>query len=287
MAIDTKNRVQSLQTSAHLDKIVQWLSAPDPSTNLNNARALHERGTGQWLLESDKYQSWKAHSGSFLWLFGDAGCGKTILSSTVVADLAGDTTTSQSLLYFYFDFGNKEKRSTEGAVRSLIDQLYRKSIETRAVVDSLYAAHEKDGGQPTYASLENALHDMIAKCSNIWIILDGVDECEGRDERDKGSVMTWIKNLRRGDVHILVTSRPEQDIESSFDKWLSAGERIALQSGLVADDIAAYINAEVNRMDGWREDREIQELMVTTLSKGANGMWVLRKYYNTLPFLSY
>lgn len=274
MSTDTKTRVQNLQTSAHFDKIVQWLLAPDPSTNLNKARELHQPGTGQWLLDSDKYRSWKTEQGSFLWLYGIPGCGKTILSSTIVTDLQRHPLTSDGLLYFYFIFTDVEKRSTENAVRSLIVQLYNKNTEAQEVVDTLYNTHEKGGKQPTCSSLQKILQAMITECLDIWIILDGLDECETRGENATNSVMLWIKELRHSlhNVHILITSRPEEDIKSCIETWNSVEEIVPLQSRLVADDINAYIRTKVEQMDRWRTEPEIRTSITTTLSERADGM---------------
>lgn len=267
-------QVQSLQISSHTDKITKWLSAPDPSTNLNKARELHQAGTGQWLLESEKYRTWKANPGSFLWLYGIPGCGKTILSSTVVVDLDDDPTTSLNVLYFYFNFTDVEKRSTENAVRSLIDQLYRKKVETQEVVNTLYTAHEKGRRQPTHSSLQDTLQIMISKCHNIWLILDGLDECETRDQHIVDGILPWIKHLKHTspNSHLLVTSRPEQDIKAAIEAWAGAKEVIPLQSNLVSNDIEAYILAKVERMERWRTRPGIQKSITAVLQDRADGM---------------
>ncbi len=209
-----------------------------------------------------------------MWLYGIAGCGKTILSSTVIADLQGNETTAQSLLYFYFDFTDVEKRSTEKAVRSLIDQLYRKSTQAQGVLDSLYATNSQGRDQPSYASLQMALQSMITKCQNTWIILDGLDECETRGQHATNSVMLWVKKLRSSsrNAHILITSRPEEDIKSSVEAWAVADEIVALQSGLIAGDMRAYIQAKVEEMERWRTEPDIQKLIATKLNERAKGM---------------
>lgn len=261
------------QHDADNDKILKWLSAPDPSTNLNIARKLHQPGTGQWFLDNNKYQCWKKDPASFLWLHGIPGCGKTVLSSTVISNLASDALTSPYLLYFYFNFTDVEKRSTENAVRSLIDQLYRKSADTRGLVESLYDTYKKSGSQPTYASLESALQTMIEQFPDIWIVLDGLDECVTRDVHASDNVISWTQNLRsQPNVHLLITSRPEDDIKSSIEAWSNAEEIIPLQSSLVVDDISTYIRTKVERMDRWRTSPDIQEDITTALQERAGGM---------------
>jgi len=69
---------------AKLCKIYQWLSAPDPSTNYQNALKLRQADTGLWFLESDVYSRWKISASSPLWLYRIPRYGKTILSSTIL-----------------------------------------------------------------------------------------------------------------------------------------------------------------------------------------------------------
>ncbi|KAM3533326.1 hypothetical protein MY4038_003446 [Beauveria bassiana] len=168
--------VQSLHTSSHLNKITNWISAPDPSTDLNKARQLHQPGTGQWLLLSEQYQLWKTARNSFLWLYGIPGCGKTVLSSTAITDLCDDEETPPNLVYFYFNFADVEKRSTEKAVRSLIDQLYRKCTPAQGLLNSFYAPYQKAGGQPSEDALQEILQAMMQECGEVWLVLDGLDE---------------------------------------------------------------------------------------------------------------
>ncbi|KAM3531642.1 hypothetical protein NHJ13051_000707 [Beauveria bassiana] len=270
--------VQSLHTSSHLDKITNWISAPDPSTDLNKARQLHQPGTGQWLLLSEQYQLWKTARNSFLWLYGIPGCGKTVLSSTAITDLCDDEETSPNLVYFYFNFADVEKRSTKKAVRSLIDQLYRKCTPAQELLNSFYAPYQKAGGQPSEDALQEILQAMMQECGEVWLVLDGLDECETRSQNAVGGTMPWIQKLRGSltNIHLLVTRRPVHDIQSCIETWACAEEMISLQSDLVAHDIKAYIETQVQQIKRWQAKPDVQRLIARTLRNGANGMfrWV-------------
>src|SRR4051794_27305374 len=113
---DTKNVVKDLGLEQRREKIERWLEPPNPSTNYNNALQQRQEGSGLWFLQSDAYAEWKKRRNSFLWLHGIPGCGKTILSSTIMEDL--ERTSPQGLLYFYFDFNNKGKQTLDSMVRS-------------------------------------------------------------------------------------------------------------------------------------------------------------------------
>ncbi|KAK6212828.1 hypothetical protein LQW54_004917 [Pestalotiopsis sp. IQ-011] len=81
-------------------------------------------GSGRRLLESEAYTTWKTGDSSFLWLYGIPGCGKTILTSTVIEDLQKSQSLAQALLYFYFDFTDSRKQSFENTLRLLVWQIY-------------------------------------------------------------------------------------------------------------------------------------------------------------------
>ena len=51
-------------------KFRKWLAEPDPSVNHNNARKKHHAETGQWLLQDERYVTWKQQSNSFMWING-------------------------------------------------------------------------------------------------------------------------------------------------------------------------------------------------------------------------
>ncbi|KAF2167446.1 hypothetical protein M409DRAFT_54045 [Zasmidium cellare ATCC 36951] len=48
----------SIAQQQELDAALNWLNAPDPSTNHEEARKKHEEGTGEWFLASKEYKDW-------------------------------------------------------------------------------------------------------------------------------------------------------------------------------------------------------------------------------------
>ncbi|KAM7186285.1 hypothetical protein V8F33_011881 [Rhypophila sp. PSN 637] len=284
LASETRRNVGELKIDSHLEKIRNWLKPPDPSTNFNNARALHHENTNQWFLDSEAYLKCKTpyvkgakDSNSFLWLNGIPGCGKTILSSSVVADLEQNAVLSPSLIYFYFDFNDVEKQSLENAVRSLIAQLYGKRKEARAGVDTLYSACGNGDGQPSIAELHKVFLSMLQQAGEIWIVLDALDECSTRDSGTDG-LLPWLKHLRMSDldIHILATSRPEIHIKSAVEGWARDEELIPLRGQAVTNDIKSYVQARTKQMQRWKDRQDIQQEVETALTEKAHGMfrWV-------------
>jgi len=272
----TNATVDKLYLDSRQMRIIQWLSAPDPSTNYNKALQQRHKGSGLWLLRSKVFAEWKARPKSFVWLYGIPGCGKTILSSSIIEHLKSGRT--QPLLYFYFDFSNNDKQTLESLIRSLISQLYCTREGAQQPLNSLFSSCNEGRSQPSCESLCKLLLQMMEKAKEVWIVLDALDECGTRKGSTTEGLLSWIRDLvtlEQRNVHLLVTSRPEQDIQSGLSGLVHEKDTVLIQSGLVSDDIHAYIHTKVRESDGlrrWKKHPDIQDEIETTLIEKANGM---------------
>jgi hypothetical protein len=62
-----------------IDRVIEWYSVVNPSSNHLAASEKHEPTTGTWFLECAEFLAWQNTPNSFLWLYGIPGCGKTVL----------------------------------------------------------------------------------------------------------------------------------------------------------------------------------------------------------------
>jgi hypothetical protein len=111
----------------------------------------------------------------------------------------------------------------------------------------------------------------------VYIIADAVDESPNRlgipSPREK--VLQFLKelvDLRRPDIHVCVTSRPEVDIRTVLEPL--AFQAVSLHDeGGQRRDIIKYIESVIESdvgMQKWKpEDRQ---LVVSSLSQKVNGM---------------
>ena len=210
-----------------------------------------------------------------LWLHGIPGCGKTILSSTIIEDVLQQCQQNSAFAvgYFYFDFNDDEKQRHENMLRSLLKQISVRHMSTPQALDKLYSGCAKDGRQPTTVELLAVLKDVIEGFQETFIILDAMDECKDREEllQDIQKLAAW----KIGNLHVLATSRKEKEIEDSFEYLVKDEERIGLQSALVDDDIRAYVHERLltdQQLKRWRNRPDIQKEIETTLMAKADGM---------------
>ncbi|TIA44617.1 hypothetical protein D6C79_06209, partial [Aureobasidium pullulans] len=121
----TNASVAEVKLDVRHQQLHNWLSPPDPSTNFNEAILHRHKGTGRWFVEGDLFQFFKESRVPYLWLSGLAGCGKTVLSASIIEDLQQSRLSrSTTLLYFYFDFNDVRKQTLDGLLRSLVWQKY-------------------------------------------------------------------------------------------------------------------------------------------------------------------
>jgi Cdc6-like AAA superfamily ATPase len=251
--------------------IKSWLDPPDASTNHIQARKEHHQDTGLWFLTSEQYIRWKAKLCNALWLHGIPGCGKTILSSTVIENLkASCETSSDVLLYFYFNFNDSKKQSFDSMVRSLVFQLYHVQQKSRSYLEQLHLSCKDGQEQPQYGQLLATLHTMLHNAGTTYIVLDALDECRTRKE-----LQTWLETPGAYGLQLFLTSRKEEDIESSISSWLVAESIMPIRQGPVDNDILAFIHskiAEDKELQRWQQKPDVCTEIERKLMEKAGGM---------------
>jgi hypothetical protein len=262
---------------AKLSKVRQWLSAPDPSANYQKALKQRQADTGLWFLGSEQYARWKKDAASPLWLYGIPGCGKTILSSTILQDILQhcDKDPGQVVAHFYFDFNDAKKQDPELMLRSLICQLSRQSIKIPAGLDTLFSSCENGQQQLSVHALLDVTQQMIQEFPKVYVVLDALDECDQRAELI--DMLEEIAGWQLQNLHLLVTSRRERDIESSLEGFVDLQNRICLQSELVDRDIQRYVQQRLSddkSLRKWDKDAAIKQEIEAALMKGARGMYL-------------
>jgi len=184
----------------------------------------------------------------------------------------------QPLLYFYFDFSDRGKQTLESMVRSLINQLSYWGEDTSRELNSLFSSCEDGHRQPACESLCKVFLHMIEPAKEVWIVLDALDECRTRGGPPTEGLLSWMRGLLNSEqrnVHLLITSRPEQDIKSGVSKLAHDCDIVPIQSDLIADDIRGYIRKRVTEDEGlerWISQPDVQKEIEITLMERANGM---------------
>ncbi|KAK4119595.1 Pfs, NACHT and ankyrin domain protein, partial [Parathielavia appendiculata] len=272
-AVAAKAAIDSIRFDLRADKIKRWLCPPDPSANANHARKLRHEGTGAWLLENPVFRDWHSGSRRHLWLNGIAGCGKTVLSSTVLDHLAKGN--DRLILSFFFDFSDTTKQTVDGMLRSLAFQLYQGGPGSAGLLDASFQAHQNGRDQPGTKALEDIVNKMFAVQKKASIVLDALDESTTR-----GELLLWMNDVvfrpELGHVQLICTGRPEPEFVRVVPSLIGEENCLALDKNSVNADIRSYVIAQLLQRREFRDQRLSQDLLERIQRKvgdGADGMF--------------
>ena len=184
-----------------------------------------------------------------------------------------------SIVYFYFDFRDKEKQNARNLITSLIIQLSAFSDLCCDIIRRVYSSHGNGTRQPTNDDLKNCLKQMLTVVDErpIYVVMDALDECPDYPgiPTAREEVLIVLKDLVGMDhpnLRICVTSRPEVDIKSVLNQLtihdISLHNQREQRKG-IADYISSIMNSDV-KMREWPE--EDKDLVIKELSARADGM---------------
>jgi len=205
---------------------------------------------------------------------------EVMISSGIIEDVkALQKTSSACLAYFYCDFRDEAKQNHRNIIISILWQLATQSDLCWDLLSRLYSEHDEGRQRPSEGTLSQCLKEMLLLPTqgSVYIIIDALDECPNNSgmptprERVLGLVQNLV-GLQLRNVRICVTSRPEIDIQTTFEPLTPLRVSLHNQSGQTKD-IVDYISSVVysdGMMQRWRE--EDKSLVIKTLSERANGM---------------
>jgi hypothetical protein len=176
--------------------------------------------------------------------------------------------------YFFFDGrdGQKETQTVGSLIRSLIRQFSATYGGVPTVLTELYHSCYDGESPPSVESLRATLLLILEAFDDVFIILDALDECAKMND-----VLKWIKEMtswRKGKLHLLTTSRPEEGIAKHLR--LLDPNHVYIEQDLTTGDIERYIDCildDEGAFDRWND--EIKANIKRKLLESAGGMFVL------------
>jgi ankyrin repeat protein len=209
--------------------------------------------TCQWALSHPLYQRWRdSATNDLLWISADPGCGKSVLSKSLVDEELRSGTDGSTVCYFFFK-DNDEQNSLATALCALLHQLFQHQPH---LLQHAVPAWNKDGSKlqqetdELWRVLLAATSDAAA--SNTTCVLDALDECRDRDRSDLIAKLarfheyTTTQGPRQSWLKFIVTSRPYDDIQRGFEQIPPSLPAIRLRGEQENDQIHAEINRVIH-----------------------------------------
>jgi hypothetical protein len=142
-------------------------------------------------------------------------------------------------------------------------------------VDALWLSCGNGRQKPSQKEFLDTISQVIQRSGQVHIVLDALDECAERTELLK--ILKTLAGWQHENLHILMTSRKERDIESSLAEYLGETDVICPQSEVVDGDIQRYVQQRLSHDTGlvkWSKDAAIRQEIVAVLMSKARGMYV-------------
>lgn len=267
---EVKKEQQRWQADRDNKAVLDWVTTVDYSSQQSDFIGRRQSGTGKWLLDSAEYQQWIEAAKQTLFCPGIPGAGKTILTSIVVDDLHSRfrDDVQAGIAYLYCNFRRQADQKVEDLLSNLIRQLSQDQSSLPECLRILYDKH-KGRTRPSLDELCRALQTVANLFSRIFIVVDGLDECQPSDgSRSKFLTELFALQSKIG-TNIFATSRFIQDVTERFK------DKVLLEIRAHPGDVQRYIEANMAHMPLCiARSPDLQNEIITKIVQAVDGMYV-------------
>jgi hypothetical protein len=201
-------------------------------------------------------------------------------SSTIIEDIKTMQNSGlASLVIFYYDFREDQKKGLRGLLSSVLIQLGHQSDSYCDILSQLYLEHDSGFKDPSDDALIRCLKRSLGlpRQASLFLIVDALDECLNTPAQSypREKVLMLLKDLidsKLPNLRVCVTSRPELDIEAILKPLTFRSISLHDEHGQ-EEDIRNYIESTVNenpKMQRWSSAH--RQLVIEHLTERANGM---------------
>ncbi|KAL5120621.1 hypothetical protein ACEQ8H_001369 [Pleosporales sp. CAS-2024a] len=307
-SLDRIKREEKLQSERETRSILSWLKVDETEqTQIIEAISDEETkfpGTCSWLSKDTKILAWVQSTPElpFLWLQGNPGCGKSVIAAKLVAMLQSADPQTCGIVRHFCTYTFPSSTRYDGILKSIVRQLLLKSDELTAHVYQECIVGKKEAGT---SYLEGLIHTLIAALADashglicIWIIFDGIHECEAAKQVRLINLMSQVSSIstsKHGAIcKVLLTTRPSPVVRKYFKVRKNQVIYLSDDKSPLHSAIQTYVARRLESLhDRFRqmeleshEIKEIEEL----ISQKASGMFLYARlvldYINANLFYS-
>jgi hypothetical protein len=260
--------IQKHQRDQLRDKMLNWISSDNFSTQLSDFIGRREEGTGMWFLNTPQFKTWVQGSKQTLFCPGVPGGGKTMMAAIAIDHLSRTVQNDDTgLAYLFCNYKEQVGQTVLMLFSALLKQLVRGQPDIAAPVRHMYDHHFKRGTRPPSDEVFGVLQSVCSNYTTVYIVVDALDECS-RTNGTRGPLIKKLQELQaKADVRLLFTSRflPEitQQFQSNPILEVRASER----------DTRRFIAAQIPRLPNIIvRDNELRCTVENEIVKAVNGM---------------
>ncbi|OJI85059.1 hypothetical protein ASPTUDRAFT_74533 [Aspergillus tubingensis CBS 134.48] len=216
MIIDTERN----KNSQEFQKRLQSIRRVDPQVILKTIEGVREGAMGDlytWVFGTEQFKSfmsWEEDAPRRLWISGQAGTGKTMLSLGTIRKLQTrdlEEPNPPTLLYFFCENRDVNLNNGVAVIQSLVWMLLQHHDEQFS-----HSGEKFISDSYSLATWCDILTSMLRDSTRVIVVIDALDECEEGSRRQLLRFMNGIITKERMfHVKWFITSRPLPEIPDS------------------------------------------------------------------------
>lgn len=250
------------------NEIMNWLSPLDTASRLIEISQRRIEGTGDWIFRDENFRSWLSPQGSpVLWINGNPGAGKTVLSSLVINYLQGQKTTGQVVAFYFCDKMDGTRTDCTSLLNTLIAQICTQSPTIpKPLVEAF--DHARAYGRRQLSLSDNPaslLRTMLSELESLRVIIDGLDEL-----KDATEIFKLLRDHSDppSKVHISVLSRDLPTMRAELEGY----PMITLDAPRMRADIYLSVSKAAGNLR--LEDTVSTQTIINRVTERANGKFL-------------
>ncbi|CAI6084048.1 unnamed protein product [Clonostachys chloroleuca] len=281
----TTSQILDVQTKIQLDerrdRVLEFFLRANPQSEFEMSKKLRHPLTGLWLTEGEDFHRWYNNPGARIWLNGIPGAGKSVIAGAIITEcfLQNQSNPGRAVAYFYCTYRDSRTFSASNILSSVATQLARQDEKAYELLEAYYSELRVGDSlpkNPTTKGLRKILSTMSTLFNRVYIIIDGLDECDNEVEENVQCLLALARdsNMKK-QVNIALLSRDEVFIRESLEIEFHVVELEAH-----TEDIQLYVASELEERIGSgrlrTKDMSLRGHIIAELVNRAKGMfrWV-------------
>ena len=174
----------------------------------------------------------------------------------------------------YLSYRDQKEQLAKNLIGSLVRQVAHRKRTLSDDIIGLYNNHTLKRSRPTINELSNLLRSEITHLSEVFVLVDAMDECSVNNDTREELLTTLQSLLEMPNVRLMVTSRPVASIEAHLQGMAYLEIRAA------DEDIRKYVEDRIPKerrlIPYVRGDDAFRVSIIDTIIAKAQGMYVMR-----------